>query len=74
MRGYLIGSGWKRLSQDTGQVCGIALPARTASRPSSLPETLFTPATKAEAGDHDENISFDQRQSNSSVNIPRQSA
>ncbi|MCK5325568.1 MAG: phosphoribosylaminoimidazolesuccinocarboxamide synthase, partial [Woeseiaceae bacterium] len=58
VRGYLIGSGWKDY-QDTGKVCGIELPAglRQADQ---LPETLFTPASKAEAGDHDENISFDQ--------------
>jgi len=58
VRGYLIGSGWKDY-QDTGKVCGIELPTglRQADR---LPETLFTPASKAEAGDHDENISFDR--------------
>ncbi|MDP2133119.1 MAG: phosphoribosylaminoimidazolesuccinocarboxamide synthase [Sulfuritalea sp.] len=55
-RGYLIGSGWKDY-QTTGAVCGIALPPgmRMAQQ---LPEPLFTPATKAEAGDHDENISY----------------
>ncbi len=54
VRGYLIGSGWKDY-QASGAVCGIELPAglRQADR---LPETLFTPATKAQAGDHDENI------------------
>jgi phosphoribosylaminoimidazole-succinocarboxamide synthase len=58
VRGYLIGSGWKDYQQ-SGAVCGIALPAglRQADR---LPEPIFTPATKAEVGDHDENISFDQ--------------
>jgi len=58
VRGYLIGSGWKDY-QDTGQVCGIDLPAglRQAEK---LPQTLFTPAYKAEAGAHDENISFDK--------------
>src|SRR5690606_17675410 len=58
VRGYLIGSGWKDY-QDTGQVCGIALPPglRQAER---LPEVIFTPATKAAVGDHDENISFDE--------------
>ena len=58
VRGYLIGSGWKDY-QETGAVCGIALPAglRQAER---LPETLFTPASKAEAGEHDENISFER--------------
>ncbi len=56
VRGYLIGSGWRDY-QASGQVCGIPLPdgLQQASR---LPETLFTPATKAAAGDHDENISF----------------
>lgn len=58
VRGYLIGSGWRDY-QATGALCGIKLPAglKLASR---LPEPLFTPATKAAAGDHDENISFDQ--------------
>jgi phosphoribosylaminoimidazole-succinocarboxamide synthase len=57
VRGYLIGSGWRDY-QETGSVCGIELPIglRQASR---LPKTLFTPATKAESGDHDENISFE---------------
>lgn len=57
VRGYLIGSGWKDY-QATGEVCGIALP-ETLRQASKLPETLFTPAYKAEAGAHDENISFD---------------
>ena len=58
VRGYLIGSGWKDY-QETGRVCGIDLPGglRQAEK---LPETLFTPAYKAEAGAHDENISFDK--------------
>jgi phosphoribosylaminoimidazole-succinocarboxamide synthase len=57
VRGYLSGSGWKDYQQ-TGAVCGIALPAglRESER---LPEPLFTPATKAEIGDHDENIDFE---------------
>jgi len=56
-RGYLIGSGWKDY-QRSGQVCGIALPAglRQAER---LPEPIFTPSTKAAAGEHDANVSFD---------------
>jgi phosphoribosylaminoimidazole-succinocarboxamide synthase len=56
-RGYLIGSGWKDY-QRAGAVCGIALPAglRQADR---LPAPIFTPATKAAAGAHDENISFE---------------
>ncbi|NWG32252.1 MAG: phosphoribosylaminoimidazolesuccinocarboxamide synthase [Rhodocyclaceae bacterium] len=56
VRGYLIGSGWKDY-QKTGKVCGIALPAglRMAEK---LPQPLFTPSTKAELGQHDENIDF----------------
>jgi phosphoribosylaminoimidazole-succinocarboxamide synthase len=56
VRGYLIGSGWKDY-QATGRVCGIALPPglRQAEK---LPEVIFTPATKAPAGQHDENISY----------------
>ena len=57
IRGYLIGSGWKDY-QHSGSVCGIALPVnlQLAER---LSEPLFTPAAKADVGDHDENISFD---------------
>ena len=57
VRGYLIGSGWKDY-QRTGACCGIALPPglRLADR---LPQPLFTPATKAAIGEHDENISFE---------------
>lgn len=55
-RGYIIGSGWKDY-QTTGTVCGIPLPPglRLAEQ---LPEPIFTPATKAEMGEHDENIDF----------------
>ena len=58
VRGYLIGTGWKDY-RETGGVCGIALPQnlRLADR---LPQPIFTPATKAAVGDHDENIGFDQ--------------
>jgi len=58
VRGYLAGSGWKEY-QHNGQVCGVQLPPglKNASR---LPEPIFTPATKAEMGEHDENISFDR--------------
>jgi len=56
VRGYLIGSGWKDY-QSTGAVCGIPLAAGLPMA-ALLPEPLFTPATKAAAGDHDENISF----------------
>ena len=57
VRGYLIGSGWKDY-QKTGACCGIALPPglRLADR---LPQPLFTPATKAAIGEHDENIAFE---------------
>lgn len=58
VRGYLIGSGWKDY-QATGQVCGIDLPTGL-SLAAQLPEPIFTPATKADIGDHDENISFEQ--------------
>ena len=58
VRGYIIGSGWKDY-QRSGAVCGIALPPglRQAER---LPEPIYTPATKAAIGDHDENIPFEQ--------------
>ena len=55
-RGYLIGSGWKDY-QTTGAICGIALPAGL-QQAQQLPEPIFTPATKAEMGDHDENIDY----------------
>ena len=58
VRGYLSGSGWKEYKRD-GSVCGIELPPglRESDR---LPEPIFTPATKAEIGEHDENIDFDR--------------
>jgi phosphoribosylaminoimidazole-succinocarboxamide synthase len=57
VRGYVIGGGWKEY-QATGSICDIALPTglRMADR---LPEPIFTPATKAAVGEHDENVSFD---------------
>jgi phosphoribosylaminoimidazole-succinocarboxamide synthase len=58
VRGYLIGSGWKDY-QKTGAVCGIPLP-KGLRQADKLPEVIFTPATKAEVGAHDENISFAQ--------------
>lgn len=58
VRGYLTGSGLKDY-QKTGAVCGIQLPEGLVNS-SKLPETIFTPSTKAEIGDHDENISFEQ--------------
>ncbi len=58
VRGYIVGSGWKEY-KTSGTVCGIQLPAglKEADR---LPEPLFTPSTKADIGQHDENISFDK--------------
>lgn len=58
VRGYLTGSGLKDY-QATGAVCGIKLPEGLVNS-SKLPEAIFTPSTKAEIGDHDENISFDR--------------
>lgn len=58
VRGYLAGSGWKDY-KETGKVCGIALPAGLENA-QKLPEPIFTPAAKAEVGEHDENISFDK--------------
>ena len=58
VRGYLIGSGWKDY-QKTGAVCGIPLP-KGLKQADKLPDVIFTPATKAEVGAHDENISFAQ--------------
>lgn len=58
VRGYLAGSGLKEY-QTQGTVCGIRLQAGLQNS-SKLPEPIFTPSTKAEIGDHDENISFDQ--------------
>ena len=58
VRGYLAGSGWTEY-QASQSVCGVALPAGLKNA-SPLPEPIFTPATKAEMGDHDENISFER--------------
>ena len=58
VRGYLSGSGWKSYQQSR-TVCGISLPDGLVES-DKLPESLFTPSTKAEIGQHDENISFDQ--------------
>ena len=57
-RGYIIGSGWKDY-QSTGAICGIPLPAGLKMA-QKLPQPIFTPAYKAEAGAHDENIDFDK--------------
>jgi phosphoribosylaminoimidazole-succinocarboxamide synthase len=58
VRGYITGSGWKDY-QGSGAVCGIELPAGLRES-EQLPEPIFTPATKAEIGDHDENVDFDR--------------
>ncbi|MDC8784602.1 phosphoribosylaminoimidazolesuccinocarboxamide synthase [Roseateles koreensis] len=58
VRGYLAGSGWAEYKQN-GEVCGVKLPADLQNA-SKLPAPIFTPATKAEMGDHDENINFDR--------------
>ena len=58
VRGYLAGSGWKEY-QETRSVCGVPLPEGLRNA-SPLPEPIFTPAAKAEVGEHDENISYEQ--------------
>ena len=58
VRGYLSGSGWKEYKND-GSVCGIELPGGLTES-DKLPEPIFTPATKAEIGEHDENVDFDR--------------
>jgi phosphoribosylaminoimidazole-succinocarboxamide synthase len=58
VRGYLSGSGWREY-QETGAVCGIGLPSGLKES-EKLREPIFTPATKAELGEHDENIDFDR--------------
>jgi phosphoribosylaminoimidazole-succinocarboxamide synthase len=58
VRGYLIGSGWKDY-QATGEVCGVSLP-KGLQQAEQLSQPIFTPADKAEMGEHDENISFEQ--------------
>ena len=70
VRGYLIGSGWKDY-QDSGAVCGIALPPglRQADK---LAQPIFTPAAKAELGTHDENISFAQMEQSIGADLARQ--
>lgn len=57
VRGYVIGSGWKDY-QKTGEICGVPLP-KGLQLAQKLPEPIFTPATKAEIGQHDENIPFE---------------
>ncbi|MCB1961104.1 MAG: phosphoribosylaminoimidazolesuccinocarboxamide synthase [Rhodocyclaceae bacterium] len=65
VRGYVIGSGWKDY-QTSGAICGIALPPGLPQA-AKLPAPIFTPASKAEVGDHDENISFAQAQTRSAA-------
>ncbi len=56
VRGYIIGSGWKDY-QESGTICGIQLP-RGLQQAEKLPQAIYTPSTKAEVGDHDENVDF----------------
>src|SRR4029450_3937680 len=70
VRGYITGSGWKDY-QATGAVCGIEL-APGLRESEQLPEPIFTPATKAEIGDHDENVDFDRAAE--SIGPPRRRA
>lgn len=58
VRGYITGSGWKSYQKD-GTVCGITLP-KGLKECDKIPEPIYTPSTKAEIGDHDENISYEQ--------------
>lgn len=58
VRGYITGSGWASY-QETGKVCGIELP-EGLQESQKLPEPIYTPSTKAEVGDHDENISYER--------------
>jgi phosphoribosylaminoimidazole-succinocarboxamide synthase len=67
VRGYLTGSGWKDYRRD-GSVCGIALPDGLVQA-SRLPKPIFTPATKAAAGEHDENISFERMAAEVGANV-----
>ncbi len=70
VRGYLIGSGWKDY-QATGRVCGIALPPGL-QQAQQLPQPIFTPAAKAELGQHDENISFAEVEARIGADLARQ--
>ena len=70
VRGYIIGSGWKDY-QKTGAICGIALPPGLKEA-QKLPETIFTPSTKAPMGTHDENISFAEAEAAIGKEVARQ--
>ncbi|TWT96983.1 Phosphoribosylaminoimidazole-succinocarboxamide synthase [Botrimarina colliarenosi] len=69
-RGYLSGSGWKEY-QTNGAVCGVELPPGLVES-DRLPEPIFTPATKAEVGAHDENVAFDRMQSDLGAELASQ--
>ena len=70
VRGYLSGSGWKEYQQ-SGSVCGVELPPGLVES-DKLPEPIFTPATKAEMGEHDENISFERMASEIGTDLATQ--
>jgi phosphoribosylaminoimidazole-succinocarboxamide synthase len=70
VRGYLSGSGWEEY-QNTGEVCGIRLP-KELRESSKLEEPIFTPATKAEMGLHDENITFEKVEKTVGKDLGRQ--
>ena len=70
VRGYIIGSGWKDYQQN-GSLCGIALP-KGLKEAEKLPQTLFTPSTKAPAGQHDENISYAEAEERVGKEVARQ--
>ena len=72
VRGYVIGSGWKDY-RETGAICGITLPAGLKMA-AKLPSPIFTPATKADVGDHDENVSFATAQANCAAALSEQLA
>jgi phosphoribosylaminoimidazole-succinocarboxamide synthase len=70
VRGYIVGSGWKEY-QKSGTICGIKLPAGLKEA-AELPEPIFTPSTKADVGQHDENISFEKAVEMLGQNIAQQ--
>ena len=70
VRGYIIGTGWKDYKK-TGAVCGIALPGGLQEA-QKLPEVIFTPSTKADVGEHDENISFAEMEKQIGADLAKQ--
>jgi len=70
VRGYIIGSGWKDYLSN-GSICGITLP-QGLQQAQKLSETLFTPSSKADVGDHDENISFEELRSKIGSELAKQ--